>query len=321
MNQAIAPTQHPLHLPSLRYARFRFDVEVIQDFKLPDYAGSMLRGAFGHAFRRLSCMTRQKQCIGCPLLATCPYSQIYEYSDGQLHTNRYVIEPPESGYRWLKPGEHFSFHMVLYGPALAQLPLILLAWQQALERGLGKQNIPLKLVSVTCNQDAEPCYRPGQPIGYWQPDIAEIPPTPEQVIIRLKTPMYLTYQGKPVRKTRLSVYPMLMALARRYHMLTTNTPESTDSEIDFRRLRQLAEGIILKESVHWQEWTRYSNRQQQAMQLGGLIGEVQLSGELAPVWPLLYMGQWTHLGKHASFGLGQYELLVNSNFRKDQQTA
>ena len=45
MKQVTNPNQQaPLHLPPLKLARFRFDVEVIEDFKLPDYAGSMLRG-------------------------------------------------------------------------------------------------------------------------------------------------------------------------------------------------------------------------------------------------------------------------------------
>ncbi|MDP2505800.1 CRISPR system precrRNA processing endoribonuclease RAMP protein Cas6 [Oceanobacter sp. 3_MG-2023] len=299
-------TEPALTLPPLQYARFRFDVAPTADFKLPDYAGSMLRGAFGHAFRRLSCMTRQPGCSDCPLINTCPYTQVYENSAGQLHTNRYVIEPPQSGYRWLKAGEIFTFHMVLFGYGLAQLPLILLAWQQALERGLGKHNTPARLIAVYCDNDDQPCYRPGDQIGHWQPSQAELPPVPEQVVLQLHTPVYLKHQGKPVRKNSLSAYPLLMALARRYHMLTTSNPSRTASEIDFKRLTALANTIKLDEQVHWQEWTRYSNRQQQTMQLGGLIGQITLSGKLAPVWPLLIAGQWTHLGKHASFGLGQY---------------
>lgn len=35
-------------------ARYRFEFKVRQTIRLPDYAGSMLRGAFGHALRQLS---------------------------------------------------------------------------------------------------------------------------------------------------------------------------------------------------------------------------------------------------------------------------
>jgi hypothetical protein len=302
-----------LQLPPLQYARFRFDVSTTVAFKLPDYAGSMLRGAFGHAFRRLSCMTRQKTCTHCPLLQTCPYTQVYENSEGQLHTNRYVIEPPQSGYRWLEPGETFSFHMVLYGQALHQLPLILLAWTQALERGLGKHNTPVQLQAVYQEGSNHPLYRPGNSIAPWQPQHAPLPAVPDQVVLELQTPICLKQDGHYIRKTRLSPYPLLMALARRYHMLSTNTPDTTESTIDFRRIHELANNIHLQEQVQWCEWTRYSNRQQQSMQLGGLMGHIQLSGDLAPVWPLLVAGEWTHAGKHASFGLGQYRLQLTGH--------
>ena len=58
----------------------------------------------------------------------------------------------------------------------------------------------------------------------------------------------------------------------------------------------------------WRDWRRYSSRQRQEMVLGGVVGEVALRGELAPFAELLAVGQWTHLGKNTSFGLGRYRL-------------
>ena len=52
----------------LPLARYRFHWRVSAPIHLPAYAGSMLRGAFGHALRRLACMTRQADCAACPLL-------------------------------------------------------------------------------------------------------------------------------------------------------------------------------------------------------------------------------------------------------------
>ena len=58
----------------------------------------------------------------------------------------------------------------------------------------------------------------------------------------------------------------------------------------------------------WRDWTRYSCRQQQKMELGGVVGSWQLTGELAPFLPFLHLGQWLHVGKEAVFGLGGYDL-------------
>ena len=44
------------------------------------------------------------------------------------------------------------------------------------------------------------------------------------------------------------------------------------------------------------------------MQLGGLLGSVQLQGDLAPFGELLHLGQWLHIGKNATMGLGGYRL-------------
>ena len=43
--------------------------------------------------------------------------------------------------------------------------------------------------------------------------------------------------------------------------------------------------------------------------MGGLLGTVDLSGEgLAPFWPFLHLGQWTHAGKGTIMGLGHYQI-------------
>jgi hypothetical protein len=60
--------------------------------------------------------------------------------------------------------------------------------------------------------------------------------------------------------------------------------------------------------LRWKDWTRYSSRQKQEMTLGGVMGRWLLRGELAPLWPWLYLGQWLHLGKNATMGMGAYTL-------------
>jgi CRISPR/Cas system endoribonuclease Cas6 (RAMP superfamily) len=48
------------------------------------------------------------------------------------------------------------------------------------------------------------------------------------------------------------------------------------------------------------------------MVLGGAVGSWTLAGDLAPFWPLLYLGQWLHVGKSATFGLGRYRLKAST---------
>ena len=54
----------PASFPAARY-RLEFNTE--QPIHLPEYAGSALRGAFGHALRRAACVTGAPECTNCAL--------------------------------------------------------------------------------------------------------------------------------------------------------------------------------------------------------------------------------------------------------------
>ena len=133
----------------LPLARYRFHWRVSAPIHLPAYAGSMLRGAFGHALRRLACMTRQADCAACPLLHTCPYPGIFAPPPVEHSLQRfsqmpapYVIEPPAWGERTLEVGEALDFGVVLCGRGLRELPLVTLALRPALQAGVAALGVP-----------------------------------------------------------------------------------------------------------------------------------------------------------------------------------
>jgi len=112
----------------LAIARFRLDFTVTEALRLHYYAGSQLRGAFGHALRATACMTRQKDCKACPLYRSCAYTEVFETppppEGHRLQTfsqipNPYIIEPPPLGAPTYQRGETLSFHFVLLGEAPA----------------------------------------------------------------------------------------------------------------------------------------------------------------------------------------------------------
>jgi CRISPR/Cas system endoribonuclease Cas6 (RAMP superfamily) len=39
-----------------------------------------------------------------------------------------------------------------------------------------------------------------------------------------------------------------------------------------------------------------------------IVGSATYEGDLAPFWPFLVFGQWAHVGRGATFGLGGYRL-------------
>ncbi len=73
-------------LDEFRVAHYVIEIEARQVLLLPEYKGSMLRGAFGHAFRRLCCDRRQETCKDCPIRENCPYFYIFEAAFMFLNT-------------------------------------------------------------------------------------------------------------------------------------------------------------------------------------------------------------------------------------------
>jgi hypothetical protein len=65
---------------------------------------------------------------------------------------------------------------------------------------------------------------------------------------------------------------------------------------------------VLRDETRWTRWARYSARQDRRMEWEGLVGEAVYEGDLAPFWPYLVFGQWTHAGSATTFGLGRYRI-------------
>ena len=301
---------------ALPIARLHLTVRAEAPLQLPPYAGSMLRGAFGHALLALSPLphTDGKPCA---LHATCPYCQLFAAPPLPDHSLQkfshmpqpYVIEPPTSRAQPMQAGQTFCFGMVLIGHALPMLPTVVQAWQRALRTGLGRDHTACTLIQIE-GENGIRC----------SPDKREqlsnlinpLPPAPAlgtRATLHFYTPLRLQVQGKPVRATQLTARDLLIALARRSQLLSDVHLGAAAPQQDFAALSAQAAAITLQSNtLRWFDWGRYSQRQQQEMQLGGLLGGVQLQGDLAPFAALLHQGQWLHVGKNASFGLGGYRL-------------
>jgi hypothetical protein len=324
-----------MNILALPIARYRFTARVRESLRLPDYAGSLLRGQFGAALRQLACMTRQPTCGGCPLQTSCPYIRIFEAlppADGHklqafnAIPNAYVVEPPppvtdrvpaDSPHpAHYEAGQELVFHMVLTGAALEQLALVIYAWQRALAHGLTKSRSPADLIQVEWIDGA------GMPELIWsadQPRIAEHaarlhpPPAPTASALQLNihTPLRLQQQGRPIKPADLTPKTLLTTLARRVALVLEFHASQPQWGALVPGLSAQSQQLSDDRELRWFDWVRYSSRQRQEMTLGGVLGRWTLRGStetLAVIWPWLWLGQWLHVGKNASFGMGGYVL-------------
>ena len=308
--------------------RYRFSFKIDTPLYLPDYAGSTLRGAFGGALRRVACMTREPECKSCGLYRSCPYPQIFETPPPELHLlqkfsqipNPYVIEPPSWGERTYQRGETLQFNFVVAGRARQQLPFIVLAWQRAFQRGVGRGGgtATLMLIEHLTQREAIPIYSIEQPSLVEHETLLRLPEMAETstVTLNIETPLRLQDNGKPLGPDKLQSRDLLIGLLRRIALIS-EFHTGLVLPIDFAGLAKQAEAVRGEKELRWLDWTRYSNRQQQKMSLGGVVGRWRLHGNIAPFMPSLYFGQWLHVGKNATFGMGSYCLTEAKNQQYD----
>ncbi len=317
---------------NLPIARYQFNFAVQTPLHLNFYSGSMLRGAFGHALRHISCMTKMADCKTCPLYRTCPYPAIFETPPPEHHGLQafsdipppYIIEPPPLGSKDYQPGDTLSFSMVLIGTAIQQLPLIIYAWQRALARGLGKLHSQSTLidVSLVLNQpdtgDRVVIYaaQEGAAVINHEHLIDNNPfnyldANTQNVTLNILTPLRIQKKGQTLSHD-MTGRDFIMSLVRRYYLLEEFHTAHYQAP-DFSELAEQARAVSCETRFRWCDWARYSNRQQQKMVLGGVLGELKLTGQLAPFLAIIQLGQWFHAGNKTTFGMGLYSIETRDN--------
>jgi hypothetical protein len=121
----------------------------------------------------------------------------------------------------------------------------------------------------------------------------------------LLTPLRLKFANQ--LQAELPFHLLVRALLRRVSSLFATFGDG-EPQLDYRGLVARAQEIQAASSrLHWHDWKRYSNRQEQSMLMGGMSGDISYRGELGDYLPLLELGKILHLGKQSAFGLGQID--------------
>ena len=294
------------------------------------FAGNHWRGALGPALRERACLTGEPECAGCSQRFDCSYAYVFETPTPLDATKmrRYAEVPhpyvlSEAG-TWAEgrtgiPDAGVALSVTLFGRAGSERSLVAASLVAAANstRGIGGRQLKFRGIESAAADSA--CTG----LGTWQPatlrDSAAVSalaawpahvPT-DGVRIRLLSPLRVKRDGRPVLPDVFGFADLFGVLLRRLSMLTTfhtDTPLSAD----FRALMAAARVVPTLTSLYWVELQRHSSRQNARMQMGGVMGHLDvLPGvDLAPFWPCLWLGQHTHAGAGTTMGLGRYELML-----------
>ncbi len=307
---------------SLSLARYRVTFAALEPLDLPAYLGSTLRGAFGRAFRALACPARRGE--PCLIPDTCPYHVIFETAPPSgaeaLRTHEEVprpfvigAPPPATG-RAYPAGSEVAFDLTLVGRARPFFPYFVVAFREVDRLGRERRAVALQRIELVdpLRGTSERVYAAEdnrvrtRDAAVTLADCAAVPCPDRGVRVRFLTQTRLTHGEAVVRRPEFHVFfrrllGRLSSLAR-FH-------GGGPLEVDFRGLIERAGQVrLVRDETRWTTWARYSARQDRRMEWAGIVGDVAYEGDLAPFWPYLVFGQWTHVGKGATFGLGAYRV-------------
>lgn len=288
----------------------KIEVKQHENLQFPEYAGSMLRGSFGHTFKRLACITKQKECTGCPLAQSCAYSQVFEgvINSEEQSSLPYIIHMPTETNRFIATGQTWQFGMTLVGKAINQLPIIAYAWQKTCEEGFSKDRSQAELKAIYHHDQI--IYQPNKSLAAHTPSPVKFKPLESVVHLDFVSPLRIQHNNYIVLNPEELTAPIvLIALAKRIQRLAEL--HATPINLDIAQLLAAAQQISISTHLKRSTMTRYSNRQQRLMNLDGLIGRITLTGDLSLFSELLSLGELVHIGKNATMGLGQYKISLN----------
>lgn len=312
-------------LQTFRLAQYRVILTAREPIYIPRYAGSTLRGGFGRAFRKLVCTMGGIECQNCTLNNVCPYAYIFETSPpddaSQLRSysdvpRPFIIDPLET-YSEYQSGGTFDFLLTLIGRGIDYLPYFLVSFRIMGEDGIGRGRGRFNLTEVV----AESGLNRGEIVYSWETEMVynlestlsfqdiqqEASALPsEQITINFLTPARITYEGRLADELPFHVF--IQRLMGRISALSCfHCGETLD--MDFKQFIAQATLVeAVKSDLRWYDWTRYSSRQDTKMKLGGLLGSITYTGELKQFLPFIALGQYTHVGKNVTFGLGKYQI-------------
>jgi len=229
---------------------YRLQFSPLSSGPLPEWTGSMWRGAFGHALRDQQCTTRLSNCGSCELKHHCLYSTVFEtpVPTDTTRMRKYTHAPHPYIIRTASHGAQQQLDLIIVGEHRHKARDLILAFAQASQGGLGKNHTKYKLDKVTDIQ-------------------AELAPPAlldaDTLDIELLSLCRINQHGRPMSVNNFDHRNWLRALLRRVNSLAHfHCPETVLSEQETNHtLDAIQRSTLVEHTLQWQKLERYSNRQ------------------------------------------------------------
>jgi CRISPR-associated endoribonuclease Cas6 len=313
----------------------RFRAEVTTPIRLPPAVGAALRGALFEALREEFCLAGRSPACGQPAVAAqCPVCFLLAPVDTEERRGRdvprpYVLRPSQPTIYHYQAGQILEFSLATFGHALSHFPYALSGIEGMGQRGLGAgRRGGFRLDEVWSENPfagrQEAVYQrvrgatirlPALPIQAEHVD-AEVARLIQlgagrRLRITFRSPTRLINARTLVKPETFSFRIFLARLLERQSALWqryagTESPLSAENGLS---LVAAADAIhVIDCHLQWVELFRASGRHGRSLPMGGLVGHVDVEGDLLPFLSWLVWGSLVHVGKDAAMGNGVFDL-------------
>jgi len=313
----------------LEITTLKFNLMVLEDLYLPEHPGSTFRGAFGRALRDISCNFDNEKCKECNLKDNCPYSLFFNpflTEKDKLKTSKrfrnklrpFVFKTGNNYKEKYSVGEELTFKIRIFGYMKQFIPYVIESWKKLQQIGLGSSRSNFLLKNIWLENDIK-----GEKIKLFDYKDSKINNTNnsiyfedikqeelyfnDKVTLLFKTPTLIKVNGEYI-KDNLEFSLLMRTLFRRLSTMAAFYGE--EMNIYFNDYLEKAESIkLFNKDLDWNDWYRYSDKQNKKIEMQGFTGAVSYKGEIADFLPYLIYAQYLNLGKNTVFGQGNFELL------------
>ena len=303
------------------FAQYNFFCSFENETILPGFKGSTFRGTFGHALKKVICAQKFQECNSCLLWNQCLYPLIFETPNvGKPPDSArfaavphpFVIQPPMTNRTRFSEGDDFNFNLLLFGEINKNLPYFIYTFDQMGKIGVGKKVEGyrgfFKLKEI--HHENRPIYssKDNKLNMHDLPEtlkIENIKSETDKTRIRVFFDTPLRFKNENHLSEELPFHRLIRLILRRISSLMI-TYGNGEPDMDYKGIVRRAQNIrTLESTLKWYDWRRYSNRQEQDMNFGGLIGSVMYEGDMNEFLPLIQFSEKVHIGKQTTFGLGK----------------
>jgi CRISPR-associated endoribonuclease Cas6 len=271
----------------MRYSKLSIIIKSTQ--KPPYFIGSQIRGAFGYALKKVTCINPTYSCDGCFATSNCLYYQFYEEKNS-YHKYRLDFDLGK---------DYYDFSFYLFEDACEKLPYVISALYMMLtQNGLGKEKVKYENFDMFVNDKS--CIKDGKivlPKEFIKK--FEIQNRYENIKIKLSTPLRIKKENRFLRSDEIELHSLINSIYQRQMKILGR---------DYKKFPYEIKGEIINKNLQFKELTRLSNRQKTTMNMGGIIGEIEFTNLNKECFEVLKLGELLGVGKQTVFGLGKIKM-------------